>query len=265
MPVVNAPIAAILIPPIITMLIGAAIAWLAKPHPLRGRTLLIGKRPSSGRALIRAIQPIRGVYTWKEKGDFKADLDLDSAFLWDERSLGVKMVEVDLDVMQPIKYEGKAKALIAAGKLAGGPEMEKLGLSRRVVRKLRKPAPDTSAAQDLAALNAEGDTTAIQMQLANDGVLYVGDAEPIRYEGVCINDGESVTVDYLGEKRKVKSVWKRLPGTRQYLIRKDTRLKQLASIGGSFWEFMTKVAPILMVVGLLISLATLAIVLKVAL
>ena len=72
-------------------------------------------------------------------------------------------------------------------------------------------------------------------------------------------------MDYFGEKRKLKNVWKRLTGMRQYLIRKDTRAKQLASIGGSFWEFMTKVAPILMIVGLLISLATLAIMLKVAL
>jgi hypothetical protein len=250
---VEVPLAGILLPPIFTMLIGGTLGWFAKPHPLKGKTLLVGLRPSSGRARIRPIQEVRGVYTWKERGDFKADVDLDSAYLWDERSLGLKVVEVDLDTVQPIHYEGKAKALIEAGKLAGDAELEKQGLSR-ILRRIMPPA---TAEKTAAATTPE--------EAAADHLRFKGNAEPIRYEGVCVNDGETVTVDYFGEKRKLKNVWKRLTGMRQYLIRKDTRAKQLASIGGSFWEFMTKVAPILMIVGLLISLATLAIMLKVAL
>jgi hypothetical protein len=88
---------------------GFAGGWFLKPHPLRGKLIMVGRRPSGGTALIRAVKPVRGVIEHTEKGDHKQDIHLDNAFLWEDRLNKCKVVDVDLDSGHPIRYTGDCK------------------------------------------------------------------------------------------------------------------------------------------------------------
>lgn len=231
-------IIAIFLTMLLSALMGGLGGWKIKPDPLKGKMILIGLRPSSGKGAIRPINAVRGVYTWTEKqGDFKADIDLDSAYQWDDAGLGVKFCEVDLDTVQLIHYEGTAKALIHNGALQ------------------KDPADAESQADAGTAATTNGLVQVLNRKKTDAAEVPATPnplAQTIRYEGVCITDAETVTVDYFGEKRKLKHVWKRLTGTRQYQIRKDTRLKQLAAINSTLWDFLTKALPIMMITMLLL-------------
>lgn len=200
---------------IATVLPAAAFfgGWAAKPHPFKGKTIIVGKRPSTGTAFVNLVKPTRGMYHWTEKGGFAADIHLDNAYLWNEAHYGGKLVEVDLDTTQVVKYVGHK------------PKKQEVGTMAAWDGRIAKP------------VEAGGKP--------EDGAVDVAVATPVRYEGACENDGESVTVAYRGKNHVLGPVWRRLTGERLYAIRKDTRLKQLASIGTTLWEFLTKALPIL--------------------
>jgi len=203
-----------------TILPGAAFfgGWLAKPHPFKGKTILVGKRPSSGTAFVNLVKPTRGMYHWTEKGGFAADIHLDEAFLWNEGHYGGKLVEVDLDTTQVVKYAG--------------------------VKPLKQPTGTLVEWKP-----KEGDAAKEEVKVAT----------PIQYQGACENDNDNVQVMYRGQPRTLGPVWRRLTGERLYAIRKDTRLKQLASIGTTLWEFLTKALPVLAIATVVLLLAALGI------
>lgn len=86
-----------------------AAGWFLKPHPFKGKLVMVGRRPSGGTALIRAVKPVRGVIEHQEKGDHKQDIHLDNVFLWEDRVNKCKVVDVDLDSGHPIRYTGDCK------------------------------------------------------------------------------------------------------------------------------------------------------------
>lgn len=77
---------------------------------LRGRkpktTLrIIGFRPSVRRVYERRIKPVRGMYTWKEPGEFEADVYCQPEFI-DKDQDGDGFMAVDLETYHPIRYDG---------------------------------------------------------------------------------------------------------------------------------------------------------------
>lgn len=192
------------------------LAWVLKPHPLKGKTLLVGIRPSTETSAIRAVNTTRGVYEWKEKGDFKADVHLDNAFLFNGR----------------VRIDGK------------------------------KAEPDATLSQVSLQKAQTWDDRALGMKVV---IVDLDTTQPIKYEGACKNDDEVVTVDYFGAKKELRFLWSRLTGVRLYQIRKDLRLRQLAAVATSMWEFLTKAMPLIMVAFGIVLLVVLVLVIKVAL
>lgn len=64
---------------------------------------------------------------------------------------------------------------------------------------------------------------------------------PIDFKGTCDNDfTDVIEVNWLGEKKKIRSVWRRISGHRLWYTRKDNRGQFLNMVGGSFWNFMER-------------------------
>lgn len=109
---------------------GFAGGWFLKPDSLKGKVIMVGRRPSAGTGVIKAIKPIRGVYTHQEKGDYSADIHLDNAFLWDDKMHGCKFVDVDLDSAHPIRFQasGPEEAMTLTRLPPDDPDTRKLVL-----------------------------------------------------------------------------------------------------------------------------------------
>lgn len=219
---VNVPIGALFAIGLVPAAFAFLTAWLVKPHPLRGKMLLLGIRAATETALVRPVNTQRGVYTWKEKGDFKADVHLDNAFLLKGQVLPEAPEELG-DKSELKEPDGGIRKFLHLHKMK---TLEERALGLKVA---------------LVDLETQ---------------------QPIKYEGICQDDDKAVEVDYFGEKRKLKWLWARLTGVRLYQIRKDLRLKQLAAVASTIWEFMTKVAPFILVFIAVVMVIVLVLLLK---
>jgi hypothetical protein len=195
-----------LVPALVVGLAAFLGGWLMKPHPLKGKTLLVGLRATTQTSGIRAVNTTRGVYEWVEKGagDFKADVHLDNAFIFNGR------VRTD--------HKADPKGELRHVDLGMAQTWDDRGLGMKVV------------------------------------VVDLDTQQPIRWEGVAKNDDEVVKVNWFGVPKELKYLWSRLTGVRLYQIRKDTRLKQLAAVATSMWEFLTKALPAMVIAILVILL-----------